>query len=108
MASLIGIVGRMARLPGRGRWYYAEVKAKRVREVFSTTLILPRSDAREGVSAGVSGMTVSGVVNIASGGSGASERDNLLLNYRLYGSHWLFLATNRLLIPAPESMSSIN
>ena len=43
-----------------------------MRVVFPIAPIRPRNDTGEGVSAGVSGMTVASVVDVASSGSGAS------------------------------------
>ena len=51
-----------------------------MREVFPITPIRPRSNTREGVLAGVSGMTVAKMVGPASGGIEASEQDDSYLS----------------------------
>ena len=52
-------------------------EVKRVRAAFPITPIRLRSDTQEGISAGVTGMTVSGVADVSPGGSGASDWDDL-------------------------------
>ena len=51
-----------------------------MREVFPITPIRPRSNTREGVLAGISGMTVAEMVGAVSGGSEASKQDDSYLS----------------------------
>ena len=75
--SSIGIVSGMVRGLVRYRCASGVGEANRARAVF---LFIPESSKerrpRESVSASVSGMTVSGVVGVASIGSGASDWDD--------------------------------
>ena len=52
----------------RSSWI--SVKLYRVMEVFTITLILPRSVVLDGISAGVLAITAAGIDNIASGKGG--------------------------------------
>ena len=70
-------MGGAERGSGRDRGYSGRGEAKRVREVFPIALICPGKDNQEGVSVGLSGMKVAGVVDAASVGSGGSERNDL-------------------------------
>ena len=70
-------LGRVLGYSCRDRGSCIGGKAERVSEVFPIIPLCSRSEAKNGVSAGVAGIMVAGVPGVASGGRRARERDSL-------------------------------